>query len=101
MEYIFNDDFYSKLAQKGKFNVTEIDFLRPKVDNLVSELKSDLFNWVLHGKPSTTAIEGYTVDSLMKEKGLEFVASILTLDWLSRDPDTAKKAIEEGYDKIL
>ena len=41
-------------------------------------------------------VEGYTTADLMEQYGLEFTGAILTMDWLLKDPKTAKEALAYG-----
>ncbi|MFA6184379.1 MAG: hypothetical protein WC682_04755 [Parcubacteria group bacterium] len=45
--------------------------------------------------------EGYTLDKLIKEHSLMPVAAFLTLDWLIKEPEKAKRFLEKGYDMII
>lgn len=48
------------------------------------------------GATPNLCIEGYTCKGLMKELGLSITGALLTMDWLIREPENAKKAIGEG-----
>jgi hypothetical protein len=52
--------------------------------------------YVKEGTEPDICIEGYTCRGLMKELGLSITGALLTMDWLIREPENAKKAIEEG-----
>ena len=39
---------------------------------------------------------GYSLSSLERDYGMSFTGAILTLDWLIREPDEAKKALAYG-----
>lgn len=52
--------------------------------------------YVKEGTELDLCIEGYTCQGLMKELGLSITGALLTMDWLIREPENAKKAIEEG-----
>jgi hypothetical protein len=45
-------------------------------------------------------IEGYTIASLSNAHGMKPIAALLTLDWLIRDPASAKKSLEKGHDFV-
>jgi hypothetical protein len=46
-------------------------------------------------------VEGYSIERLMKEFGMNPIAAFLALDWLIRDPDTARALIKRGFDRIV
>lgn len=52
--------------------------------------------YIKEGTDPDLCIEGYTCRGLMKELGLSITGALLTMDWLIREPENAKKAIEEG-----
>lgn len=41
-------------------------------------------------------IEGFRIKQLMNTYGMQFTGAILTMDWLIKDPDTARQAISQG-----
>lgn len=51
---------------------------------------------IKEGNDPDLCIEGYTCKGLMKELGLSITGALLTMDWLIREPENAKKAIKEG-----
>lgn len=52
--------------------------------------------YIKEGIAPDLCIEEYTCKGLMKELGLSITGALLTMDWLIREPENAKKAIEEG-----
>jgi len=94
------EKFYHRLAERGGYSQLEIGFLRAKIEGLSSELRAVLEGWLQSGSLTEIVIEGYSMTDLMQRKGLEPVAAILTLDWLRREPDAARQAIENGHDDL-
>lgn len=53
--------------------------------------------WVAEGKEDDdTLYEGYSVNSLKSGMHMLFTGALLTLDWLLRDPETARNALSRG-----
>ena len=49
---------------------------------------------------SAIAIEGYTLNRLMREHGMNPIAAMLTLDWLAREPEKAMSSLARGHDRV-
>ena len=66
--------------------------------NMVSpQLKSAVAAWLENGAiDETIEAEGYTLGYLMKEYDMQFTGAILTIDWLLKSPQEARKAIACG-----
>ena len=64
---------------------------------LTGRFASALQNWVDTKDTPKVESHGYTSDGLLKRfKGMTYPAALLTLDWLDREPEKAKSAIERG-----
>lgn len=71
--------------------------IEKRLQKICPELKPVLEEWLESGKEEyDKQYEGFTISSLMKEYGMQFTGALLTIDWLIRDPETAKEAIKEG-----
>ncbi len=56
--------------------------------------------WWTSGQISPLIIEGYNIETLMREHGMNPIAAILTLDWLVREPEPAKASLKRGHDRV-
>lgn len=64
---------------------------------LTERFTDALKEWVHKGTNTVVESHGYTTTSLMERfKGMTYPAALLTIDWLERDPELAKQAIEKG-----
>lgn len=71
--------------------------IEKRLQKICPELKHVLEEWLENGKEEyDKQYEGFSISNLMKEYGMRFTGALLTIDWLIRDPDTAKEAIKEG-----
>jgi hypothetical protein len=52
------------------------------------------------GEVPELEVEGYTISRLVKEHRMTPIAALLTLDWLIRDPEHAKKSLKKGHDIV-
>lgn len=93
----------SKVINKYPDTYTEgnIEKIIEKIENLTPELRMGLEKFIETGDLPETEVEGWTVKKLKEERGMNEVASILTLDWLGREPKEAKETLEKGFDHIV
>lgn len=61
-----------------------------------AEIRDAAFLWVENGTIPDISAEGYDMEKLQKEFGMNPLASILTIDWLQKDPKSARQALKEG-----
>ena len=70
------------------------------VDNLDDDFKTYLIDLLNNQDTQNIEVEGFTVERLQNEHGMNLVASVLTLDYLERDPENALKSLSKGHDEI-
>ena len=71
--------------------------LESKLKGISKELKPILDMWLKSGiEESDYQINGYSINSLVKNNGVQFTGALLTLDWLIREPKKAAMAIKKG-----
>jgi len=87
----------------SEWKYTEHEAKMVTEDLLVSQpqIQQSFDLWQASGDLPTLEVEGYTVQQLAKEHGMNPMAALLTLDWLLTDPESAKSAIAEGYDQLV
>lgn len=75
----------------------QVETIARKIDNLSDGLKPAMNEWLENESMPLAEVEGYTTASLMKQfNGMQYPAALFLLDWLLKDPQTAKQAIEKG-----
>ena len=52
--------------------------------------------WLKDRTISELEVRGFCVSKMMKDNGFTYPASLLALDWLIREPETAKEALSSG-----
>lgn len=63
---------------------------------LSESLKTLLARWMEQNEESDYAAEGFTLLELKQKFEMTYPAALLTIDWLLKEPDMAKKAIATG-----
>lgn len=67
------------------------------LSKLKGRLGEALKVWIDENKTLEVESHGYTTTALMERfRGMTYPAALLTIDWLERNPEQAKKAIEKG-----
>ena len=83
----------------SRFGCSEQDAVHivSMLENMDKSLVTMLENWVANSNYSSTEeYAGYSVDSLQRDYGMNFVAALLTIDWIIKDPKQAIPALEGG-----
>jgi len=52
------------------------------------------------GELPALEVEGYTIDGLVQQHSMKPIAALLTLDWLTREPERAKESLVKGHDWV-
>lgn len=75
----------------------QVETIARKIESLSPQLIPAINEWLEDESKPLVEIDGYSTDSLMfRFKGMQYPAAILLLDWLLKDPKTAKQAISKG-----
>lgn len=75
----------------------QVKTISKKIEELSDQLKPAMHEWLKKEAMPVVEIDGYTTASLMEKfKGMQYPAALLLLDWLIKEPQTAKKAINKG-----
>ena len=59
-------------------------------------LKSGLSLWLESGKETDFTIHGITLSEIKKKYGMTYPASLLTMDWIIKEPKVAIESINRG-----
>lgn len=75
----------------------QVDTIARKIETLSDQLKPAMNKWLENESMPVVEVDGYTTTCLMERfKGMQYPAALLLLDWLLKDPETAKQAINKG-----
>ena len=55
-----------------------------------------LNSWIETERCTDFVIEGFSLLSIMKKYDMSYPAALLTIDWLIKEPQIAKNALEKG-----
>lgn len=87
----------SLLMDRLGYSSYEADMLADDLCKLHPELKPLFERWVCEGiECDSTVFHGYSIDTLRSGSKMNFIAALLTLDWLLREPEKALPIIRRG-----
>lgn len=82
------------LIEEKHYDPAQTERLSDKLDALPADIRAPLEAWVLSGKLESPEYGGYTVHGILQKKpAMTEVGAYLTLDWLRRETDQARKAL--------
>lgn len=67
-----------------------------KVERMDERIKAAFEEWVDNDVIPTIEIEGWSYNKLVEKFKMRPVAAFLALDWLTREPEKAAKALKRG-----
>ena len=95
-----HDELLTGLVERHGYSQVGAAVVAARLLRLQPQLHEEFERWWQTGSLPSIDIEGFTTDRLMREQQLNPIAAILTLDWLIREPEKAKAAILQGYDRV-
>ncbi len=85
------------IEDKG-YDKVQTERLAPRIDALSPDIRASLENWLTTGELSSPVYADYDVRKILeKQPAYKEIAAYLTLDWLRRDPDAAKKQLNRPF----
>lgn len=91
------EDFVKKLLERSKdYSMAEANFLFAELEHKTEGTKQAIEKWVSTGEKTILHAQNWTSSDLEKEYTMNYIASVLTIDWIIREPDMAEKALKRG-----
>lgn len=84
------------LVENYDYPIYMVEKTIDKIEKLDPEIYQEFENWFQDRKESNLLVEGYSVKLLIDKYKMNEVGAFLTLDWLKREPEEAKKALLRG-----
>jgi len=95
---------YFKLKDRIKeygFNDKQAQYTVSRLRRMDKQIKKSFGIWFTKGDLPEYSIENFTVADLINEVKMNPINAFLTLDWLKKEPDTAKKSLLLLKDRVL
>jgi hypothetical protein len=85
-----------KELQSEGFPEFMIDRTINKINNFSGTISEAFNDWMSNGKEPSIVVEDYSYTELIEKYSMTSIGAFITLDWLVKDPEKAKKALTEG-----
>lgn len=95
MAQIDSTDFIAKKLASQGYNSKTASMVTAEIVKVDNRLNPLVEKW-LDGEEEDYTSQGYSIFGLMKSRGMTYPAALLTIDWLIKQPDAAKKSLEKG-----
>ena len=91
------EDFVKNLLERcNDYSSAEANFLFTELEHKTEAAKLAIKKWVLTGEKTVFQAKNWTSSDLEKEYAMNYIAAVLTVDWVIREPETAEKALKRG-----
>lgn len=90
----YNNYIKNKLQKEGYSNKASA-MVALELSNVDSRLIPLVEKW-LDDNEEDYESQGYSIFGLMKSRRMTYPAALLTIDWLIKEPEAAKKSINKG-----
>lgn len=93
------DALISRLISEFKYPPKGAALVAEKILACAPDLQRAFTTWWENGELPSVEVEGYSVERLMLEHGMNPIAALLTLDFLRREPQRALTSLHKGHDQ--
>lgn len=100
MKYPLKKELVENLITRYGYPKSGAKLVACKLLHLQQPIKSMFARWWLLDEKPIVEVEGYTFGSLTESYKMTTIAVFLTLDWLIREPEPARKSLSKGNDFI-
>lgn len=91
------EDIKSIILSRFGCSEQDAEHITSKLEQMDKALVPMFERWARDMEYSNTEeYAGYSVDSLQRDYGMNFVAALLTIDWIIKDPQKAIPALQAG-----
>ncbi len=88
-------EIVKELVENKKLDKVQVERVAGKIEALSPDIREAFEKWIKTDTIASPEYAGHDVNSILKaQPHLTVLAAYLSLDWLRRDPDAAKRAIE-------
>jgi len=89
-----------RLMSEYGYDTKGAALIAEKLLNLQTSVASQFQEWWLTGTLNNLIVQDYSIKRLQSEHGMNTIAAFLTLDWLVREPEKARRSLRKGHDRI-
>ena len=86
-----------ELLVNRRYDLRSARLVAPELLQLSTPLLPLFENWVNDENCQTDyVVDGYSILSLMSDRGMEYPAALLTIDWIIKEPQKALQSLKRG-----
>lgn len=90
------EKIYRTLKERG-YSEHSTKLLLPDLMRLSVPLDRMLQAWLNNEREQPDySCNGYSIHGLQRERGMKYLAALLTIDWLIKEPEKAKRSLAKG-----
>ena len=90
------EKIYRTLKERG-YSEHSAKMLLPDLMCLSVPLDRMLQAWLNNEREQPDySCNGYSIHGLQRERGMKYLAALLTMDWLIKEPEKAKRSLAKG-----
>lgn len=94
------DDLVPRLVEEFGYQLHEARTLAPKLTSSTPAVRKAFWHWWQTGDSSDAPkAQGFTLERLMRGRGMTPPAAFAALDWLWREPEHVRAALGRRYDR--
>lgn len=94
----FDKDVFTQKLSLTNLGYTQLQaqYVSDRLAQVDTDIKNAAMEWLEDGTQPDLAAEGWSVERLEAEFGMNVIAALLTIDWLRKDAAAALAAIKDG-----
>ena len=90
------EKIYRTLKERG-YSEQSIKLMMADIMRLSVPLDRMLQAWLSNEREQLDySCNGYSIHGLQRERGMKYLAALLTIDWLIKEPEKAKRSLTKG-----
>ena len=95
------DELVELLSMKFGYSFEKAPETAERLLSANKKIQDAFIDYLKDKTVSPLTIEGYDMKFFMQKYKMSAVAALLSLDWIIREPERAKKIIKRGYDRVI
>ena len=96
------EEIKTKIEERlpGKYTDDGIEIVLDTIMQMEPSVRNYVENYLNSGEAQDVEVEGYSLQELMAKRSMNPLAAYMTIDWIIKEPEAAKKSLEKGSDEL-
>ena len=102
MNVLDREEIKTKIEERfpGEYTENGIEIVLDKIMQMEPSVRKNVEDHLNSGEAQDMEVEGYSLQELMAKRNMNPLAAYMTIDWLIKEPEAAKKSLEKGSDEL-